>query len=504
MSKATPPPLRLIEEPLDEQLVQQLEQELPEVDYEFWYKYAKPHSYRYNRSCAPYADPLELQLHNIYWQSFQNENVSYRLYAAYWDERITPPKVRVLVTANQMGQSFPPSHCQLWYADRAKPLLLPVVEHLSIWIKGWGYKPQLNYPHLLACELPAGEPPRTVSLVAAACARASNSLRVHYAPRAAPTNASVAASLSFGVCVKGFDFPYVDLSEPLIEWFELQRLLGAARIYAYMYDVHPSVQRVLDYYQRQGFLELRPLTMASGMPRLRHYQHMLLQKRRLVKRLNELIPYNDCFYRNMYRHDYMLNVDIDEIVLPLGKLRSWQQLVQAQLLPFAQTKPKCGGPTALCAINGYFTKLLAPSAAPDAEPELQVLQRTLRYRNYSLPGRATKCFHNTRFSLTLHNHFTLKYLPTACRPQSFSTLLAHMQHYREPDANYTRAELVEDRAIWRYAPQLRAAVEQVWLHLDDAQQPELDDVPSEFPLQLQEDNESELELKQLVQQLQLN
>ncbi|XP_022219189.1 uncharacterized protein LOC111071943 [Drosophila obscura] len=529
--KATPPPVQVVSEPINEDLVRQLEQELPEVDYGLWYRAAKPLNYKVNASCAHYPDPLDLHLHNIYWQTFLNGNVTFRLYAAYLDQRaaVKSRTVRILATANQIGDAFPATHCQLWYEGHREPIFVRVSEFLSVWVKSWGHQPQLSYPHLLSCPVPTALPPnifdslpRTVSLVAVPCHTASNSLRVHYElPKPRPIGATSAANatsatsatsatnasapLSFGVCLKGFDFPYVDLSERLIEWFELQRLLGATRVYAYMYDVHPAVQRVLDYYQRTGYLELRPLTLANGMPRLRHYQHMLLQQRRLVKRLNELIPYNDCFYRNMYRHDYLLNVDVDEVIMPLGEQRSWQQVVERAHQLERAKGGKCSGRfTSLCMINAYFTRVV-PEAHNHEEQEageLYVLQHTLRHRNHSLAGRATKCFHNTRYSLTLHNHFTLKWLAGACSPRTVDTTVAQMQHYREPDKKYELTDLVEDRSAWRYADALRAAVEQVWLHLDDVQGQSGDaEEQSALEEALVEEQETDLEQQQQQQMM---
>ncbi|EDX00867.1 uncharacterized protein LOC6523886 [Drosophila yakuba] len=494
--KATPPPIRHLEEPIKEELVRQLEQELPEVDYGFWYHWAKPLAYKINQTCAVYPDPLDLKLHNIYWQTFVNSNVTFRLYAAYFDERkgLKLPTVRILATANQIDDAFPPTHCQMWYENYLEPILVPVSEFLSVWVKQWGYKPHLNYPHLLSCRIPLELPPpainafpKTVSLVARPCEKASNSLRVNVnqkQPVSVPvpveiaslqdpesSNATNEAPLNFGVCLKGFDFPYVDLSERLIEWFELQRIFGASRIYAYMYDVHPAVQRVLDYYQRTGYLELRPLTLANGMPRLRHYQHMLLQQRKLTKRLNELIPYNDCFYRNLYRHDYLVNVDVDEVIMPLGENRNWHQLVQKTHASEVEEGGSCAGRfPALCFINSYFTKVPTEFSNHEEQAiagELYVLQHTQRIRNYSTPGKATKCFHNARLSLTLHNHFTLSWLPGGCNSRTVDTSIAQMQHYREPDDKYNQTDLTDDRSVWKFAGELRAAVEYVWLHLDD-------------------------------------
>ena len=41
-------------------------------------------------------------------------------------------------------------------------------------------------------------------------------------------------------------------------------------------------------------------------------QHLWLNARRKHKDQIDLIPYNDCFYRNMYRYEYIGLLDIDE------------------------------------------------------------------------------------------------------------------------------------------------------------------------------------------------
>ncbi|KAH8372174.1 hypothetical protein KR093_010393, partial [Drosophila rubida] len=455
-----------------EELVLKMEVELPEVDFSFWYRTANPQSYKMNKSCAQYPDPFDLQLHNFYWQTLVNGNVTFQLYAAYLDKRaaVESPRgvVRILATANQIGNEFPATHCQLWYADHQEPILVLISEYISVWPRVWNIKPLLSYPHLLSCPIPDELPfqlhdatPRTVSLTAQVCDRASNSLRVHYNLQAVPNTINSQASestLSFGVCIKAFQFPFVDVSQRLIEWFELQRLLGTSRIYAYEYDVLPAVQRVLDYYQSTGYLELRPLTMANGAPSLRHYLHSLIQNRLLVKRLNELIPFNDCFYRNMYRHDYMVNVDVDEVIMPLGELHNWQQVADAVL----QNKTsKCpNGYNAMCFTNSQFSDHNDPD-------ELFFLQNTMRLRNYSAQNQAIKCFHNARYSLTLHNHYTLQTLPGSCTFQFVDTSLAHMQHYFRKIKNATLREMVEDHSIAKYATELRAAVRQVLIKLDE-------------------------------------
>ena len=97
------------------------------------------------------------------------------------------------------------------------------------------------------------------------------------------------------------DFPDDDLSVRLIEWIELLNTLGAAKIFLYNLEVHPNVTKVLEFYSAQGKVDVTPISLPGHQPNLPGLQHLYLQGKRTHKRQNELIPYNDCLYRNMYR-----------------------------------------------------------------------------------------------------------------------------------------------------------------------------------------------------------
>ena len=49
----------------------------------------------------------------------------------------------------------------------------------------------------------------------------------------------------FAVCSKGLYFPKVDLSRRLVEWIEVQRALGAAKISLYNLEVHPNMMKAV-------------------------------------------------------------------------------------------------------------------------------------------------------------------------------------------------------------------------------------------------------------------
>ena len=48
-------------------------------------------------------------------------------------------------------------------------------------------------------------------------------------------------------------------------------------------------------------MDVTPISLPGYQPNLPVLQHMYLKSKLNNKRQNELIPYNDCLYRNMYR-----------------------------------------------------------------------------------------------------------------------------------------------------------------------------------------------------------
>jgi len=77
--------------------------------------------------------------------------------------------------------------------------------------------------------------------------------------------------------------------------------------------VHPNITKVLDHYQRLGKVEVTPLTLPGSQPNIPGFQHMYLTKKVNHKRQNELIPYNDCLYKNLYLYEYIALLDVDEV-----------------------------------------------------------------------------------------------------------------------------------------------------------------------------------------------
>lgn len=106
-----------------------------------------------------------------------------------------------------------------------------------------------------------------------------------------------------------------DISHYLIEWIETNKILGANIIDIYVDNVSNNVEAVLSYYRDKNQLRL------FNVPIKYKPDRTLWQRRR-----DHIITYNDCLYRNMKESEFIIPIDIDEIILP-KIATTWSELI---------------------------------------------------------------------------------------------------------------------------------------------------------------------------------
>lgn len=433
------------------------QRELPNVPFDLWYRLE---TMRLNSTCARAPSLRDLRFHNDYWQVFHNGNATYHLFNAYFDTRAhvtqSSAVVRVLVMLNKKEPPKNTIHCQLWYNRNDKPVIVPVVEQRLVWYFKWVTKADYM-PHLLTCAVPLATretvAPHAVSLVMNICDTASNILRVRYERLVGNETQH-----GFAVCLKGLDYPYVDMGPRLVEWFEMQRLLGARKVIAYKLALHPNLERMLEHYVAEGFVEIHPLSMGSEMVNKPLYLHDYLRASIANKRVNELVPYNDCFYRNMYKYSYIVTVDIDEVIMPLGNITTWQQLVDET--EHLRTTKCPHGYASVCVRNVHFPINGLNYTETLAAPRHMFMLQHVHRREHEGVGEGAKCFQNTSEVLTLHNHYNLAALKS-CRWLNLDPKMAQLQHYRQLKKPAEWVTKILDESIYRYKDTLVNNVEPV-------------------------------------------
>ncbi|XP_022217055.2 uncharacterized protein LOC111070656 [Drosophila obscura] len=401
---------------------------------------------RRSHQCAPYPRYEDLVFKNPDFQWVTVGNLSYFFYNAYYDCRPAAPEVMVLAMVTTVTGPYPAAFCQLWYEDGGQPDLVPVTDTKVGWYDVWGDVEGIAYPTMFSCVVP--EPdirvPQLVSLVfGSRCAPARNALIVINAqvPQRPPPN-SKQQQLRTGVCVKFLSFPDRDVSDRMVEWLELLRLLGVERVVAFdIGELTANTSRTLAHYADvDGLLQLRP--------------HQVLEEQSddwdLRSRLTEVLMYNDCLYRNMYEFDYLGVFDVDEVIMPLGELLSYRSLLQQ----LQQLDVNCSARSSFCFRNVYFPKELA--ADPALPQQFYMLSHVTRVADHLDANLAIKCLHNPQLVTLTHNHFPMRWRAESCGPMDVPVHIGQMQHYRHVDDEETlsRPTPVRDDNILRFRQQL--------------------------------------------------
>lgn len=438
-----------------------LGKQLPNIDLLYLYD-NKDKKYAYNnKPCGKLPNIYDIHFNNIYWQKSLTSNGTFYLYGAYLDVRqpnTIGPTIRILGMIDRIEPKIK-TFCLIWFDMDKAPIASKIVQYKYIWHKEWGnYKSGILQPYLLSCHLPKShwkDTPISVSIVERICDTATNNLKVIYNKEKNKKD--------FAVCVKGLDFPTYDLSVRLVEWIELLSLLGADKIFLYQLEIHPNISKVLEHYVEKGMVDLTPISLPGHQPNLKRLQHLYLKAKTNNKRQNELIPYNDCLYRNLYRYRYLVLLDIDEVILPRTQ-PSWEKLMQD--VERASLKVKNESRASYSFRNVYFMDDMLPAHLNDSDPinisdvpeYMHMLRHVYRSANYSKPGSYIKCFHNTDKVLTLHNHFPIACLGGPCTSYAVDTTIAQLQHYRYDcvkelkmscDKVY-KSMSVRDTTIWKH------------------------------------------------------
>ncbi len=240
-----------------------------------------------------FAKPSAPIVFNKYWQVVNDPYQEIYLYSAFYDDRKAVAKSHVrIVTIAQEADT--PLFCLIWYRNRLRPdaeLVTKMISGPVIIRSGRRFA-----PYIFSCEIPTNRwPPEAVSVITTESIVPSTLMNVHLPERPA-------VPFDFGVCVS-VSYGYPD-PKRIVEWIELHKTWGVSEIVIYNNNLTEKTLRVFDYYVQQGFVDLREAPDCMDI------------KGELTTLLNMSPTLNDCMYRNMYRFNKIIVVDLDEIIVP--------------------------------------------------------------------------------------------------------------------------------------------------------------------------------------------
>ncbi|KAI1708016.1 glycosyltransferase family 92 domain-containing protein [Ditylenchus destructor] len=370
------------------------------------------------------------------------------LYSAYLDGRrnslFPEAKFSIQVLVSTFGELSNRSGAYLChiYRRESNGLEKMVVEaHIRIiWQKAWDPRTSFYNAFLITCPIPnhlhRDSSTYHISISRSLCPKESlNAIPVQ-------TQADPEKRIRIGVCVKGLDF--LDEKElsarRLVEWIELNLVLGAESVTFYSYYVPGRLRRVLNDYEAKGKVHL--------------------------KRRNELIPYNDCFYRYVTSgHNFVLIVDTDEIVVPL-KHSNWQEMLQ-ETLPSIRAEP-----SAISVRNVYKF-----ASGDKRDKSHSLLDHTTRSATIQDREQYGKSFVSTSSIGSVFNHFALHRLhANVSRTVYLDENVALKLHFKSrcpaeelgiKACEDLKNNLVKDNSLGRFAETVRKRVTSIMQQLGE-------------------------------------
>ncbi|PVD21580.1 hypothetical protein C0Q70_17378 [Pomacea canaliculata] len=229
----------------------------------------------------------------------------------------------------------------------------------------------------------------------------------------------------------------------LVEWFEMQKLLGVDKIQILDFDNSVNVKKVFQYYQETGLLAMFPLKL-PGRPWGRGFT----DKTRVLYQLaqDEDFSILECRLR-LAGYDYVMGIDMDEIILPRNTM---------SLKPYFQ---KIFGPNPRLAAVYFHVQFFVEEFGPeDKDAPLHVL----RYLK-STPAR-WECQKYTYMPARADQGSTHSISPfpgfTTTRASPREAVIHHYRHCPQGWSQCTPPHITE-RSVTRFQDELVPRVKEV-------------------------------------------
>ncbi|XP_028166088.1 uncharacterized protein LOC114356902 [Ostrinia furnacalis] len=368
------------------------------------------------------------------WQPVAGTRFRFYVYSAFVERR-TVAAVRIIAATKTRGADA--VMCRIWLPDNRTLTLKARVKAIR---ENWNLKYSATYVLCLLRDTGV-KPQDTVG--------ASISVVAASSPTRPPTNLLTVLDTepksgieeTLHVCVKPFHFSY-SRGDWLIEWFELNRILGASHFYMYNESLSAPVGCLLDHYRRQGLVTLLPwkLPIISKVE---------------IRTEGQFAAFNDCLYRSMSTTGWLLVIDVDEIVMPRRE-RSLPALLTALRASYS---PPSKAPAAFLFRNAFF--YMRWEDDPEAPAPLLTARKTRRWATPHALKNRSKYALRPRDAVELGNHFVWEHAPGATSA-GVPTERALLHHYRIAceygGMNCLTVPSTVDRTAHRWAEELAQRV----------------------------------------------
>ncbi|KAM4695901.1 glycosyltransferase family 92 protein F13G3.3-like [Rhinophrynus dorsalis] len=247
---------------------------------------------------------------------------------------------------------------------------------------------------------------------------------------------------NFTVCISTMFGNYSNLLL-FIQSLEMYKILGAQKVTVYRNNCSDLMDKALQYYRSEGFIEIVdwPIDSYLNVSTKWHYSF----EAKDIGYYGQIAALNDCVYRNMYSSRFLLLNDLDEIILPV-KYQDWNKMMEA-------LEVKYPGAGVFLFDNHVFPRTVFDSHFNITQwqslPGDNILQHIYREPMPNTPFNNRKMIINPRKVIQTSVHFILKATAQSVQIKSDIALL---HHCRDPiQTSLNRTSLINDTRLWDYS-----------------------------------------------------
>jgi Glycosyltransferase family 92 len=223
----------------------------------------------------------------------------------------------------------------------------------------------------------------------------------------------------------------------------MNRLLGITHFYLYQHYITPNVSCVMKEYAEQGLVTLIDWT---GGP----YKSV-----DEIRSENMFAALNDCLYRGMYKHKYLILFDLDEYLIPKK---------HNDLIDLTKDEEKKEANLATLLFQNAFFYLQWPDDPGAKKSQLITVAKTRRVIDLDLPGVRSKYICKPEEVVEAGNHYLWEARTSQMKqvPINPDTGLSH--HYRikceAERLNCLNVNTTVDKSTWKWKIPLQKALSQ--------------------------------------------
>ena len=282
------------------------------------------------------------------------------------------------------------------------------------------------------CPFSTDVEPYAVSVVLnTACAQPLNIL-----PVTSPS--PIATRRNFTVCVAPLHFNDSNTNNELIEWIELNRILGADFFVFYNYSVTQLENSVLSYYSKRGLAEVLPWNLLLTEQTIHYYAQMA--------------AINDCIFRHRMNTIFIAIFDLDEFIIPRNSEDfTWYDMLER--LPKASSY----------VFRNVFFPIQWEYRRNNTLNASTVLD-TVKRESFVWPfSKRTKMILDPKVVNISGIHFVWEH--TEGYKVNVRKDIGLLHHYRDWNSTTGNLNFVTDTTVWKYREFLMEQVDKTWKNI---------------------------------------